>query len=61
MFFSSSCGLQSSVFIVCHLDRFMEDSNAKDRSNDGTGTFYEIVKHTVVQSAVPTLLAVLNE
>lgn len=39
----------------------MEDSYAKDRSNDGTGTFYEIVEHNVAQSAVPTLLAVLNE
>lgn len=41
----------------------MEDSSAKDRSSDGTGTFYEEVKHTVglLQSAVATFLAILNE
>lgn len=42
----------------------MEDSSAKDRSNDATGTFHELVKKTVVlllQSVVPTLLAVSNE
>lgn len=41
----------------------MEDMSTKDRSNDGTGTFKERVKNTVelLQSAVPTLLAVSNE
>lgn len=63
VFFPSSSGLQSSVFIVCHLYRFMEDSSAKDRSNDATGTFYEIVQQHAVallQSAVATLMAVFE-
>lgn len=35
----------------------MEDSSAKDRSNDATGTFCEIVRHTVLHQQQPLLAA----
>lgn len=40
----------------------MEDSSAKDRSNDGAGTFSEMRVHTgaLLPGPAPALLAVLN-